>query len=76
MIEDFREVKDHVVLFVMPENPLLLEGFLCDAVDMDHAEAQAEEYYPGCTVVWVQEGSDWENAQANYWAGYVTRGHR
>jgi hypothetical protein len=69
-------LKDHVVLFIMPDAPLALEGFLCSAEDSEHAEEQAEDAYPGCDVVWIQEGTDWQDAQANYWAGYVTRGHR
>jgi hypothetical protein len=60
-------VKDHVVLFILPDNPLVLEGFLCDAEDSDHAEEQAEDAYPNCKVVWVEEGNDPYAAMDRYW---------
>ncbi len=59
--------KDHVVLVIMPDNPLVVEGFLCDATDDMDAEQQAELHYPNCSVVWVEEGTDWQGAQERYW---------
>ena len=58
---------DYVVLFIMPDNPLVLEGFICSADDAFHAEEQAEGAYPGCEVVWVEEGDDWYAAMDRYW---------
>ena len=69
-----KRLRDHVVLFIMPENPLVLEGFLCDAEDADHAEEQALDAYPQLTsanVVWIEEGTDWGKAQDNYYAAYL-----
>jgi hypothetical protein len=60
-------VMDHVVLFIMPDNPLVLEGFICNAEDDLIAEEQAEDVYPGCEVVWVEEGDDWYGAMDRYW---------
>jgi hypothetical protein len=30
------------------------------ADNAEHAEEQAENAYPGCTVLWVNEGEDYE----------------
>jgi hypothetical protein len=69
-------LKEYVVLFVDRRNPDVLEVFLCEAEDGNHAEEQGMDAYPNADIVWVQKGSDWQDAQANYWVGYVTRGHR
>jgi len=63
-----KQLRDHVVLFIMAENPLVVEGFLCSAEDPDHAEEQAEDAYPNCNVVWVEEGNDPYAALDDYWA--------
>ena len=60
-------LKDFVVLFIMPDTPLVLEGFLCDAEDTAHAEEQAEDAYPGCDIVWIEEGNDAYGAMDRYW---------
>ena len=59
-------LKDYVVLFVLRDNPLMVEGFLCSAEDIDHAEEQALDAYPDCDVVWIEEGTDWQKAHDNY----------
>jgi hypothetical protein len=30
------------------------------ADDVEHAEEQAENAYPGCTILWVNEGENYE----------------
>jgi len=60
-------LKDYVVLFILRDNPLMVEGFLCSAEDSDHAEEQALDAYPDCDVVWIEEGTDWRGAQERYW---------
>ena len=65
-------IKDYVVLFIDPDEPFVLEGFLCEADDADHAEEQAVDAYPRCDVVWVEEGNDWRGAQERYWDTHLT----
>jgi len=60
------ELKDYVVLFIDPIDPDMVEGFLCEAEDEQHAEEQAMDAYPDCEVVWIEEGDDWGKAQDNY----------
>lgn len=67
-------LKEYVVLFIDPVDPLTVEGFLCEAEDADHAEEQALDAYPQLTstnVVWIEEGTDWGKAQDNYYAAYL-----
>ena len=59
-------LKEYVVLFVDRRTPDILEGFLCEAEDGQHAEEQAIDAYPDCDVVWIEEGTDWQKAQDNY----------
>jgi hypothetical protein len=65
-------LKDYVVLFVDPNDPLTVEGFLCEAEDADHAEEQAVDAYPDCDVVWIEEGDDWGKVQDNYFEYLLT----
>ena len=65
-------LKDYVVLFILKDNPLMVEGFLCSAEDSDHAEEQAMDAYPDCEVVWIEEGTNWEKAHDNYLEAYLT----
>jgi len=60
-------LKDYVVLYILADNPIAVEGFLCSAEDIDHAEEQALDAYPGCDIVWIEEGTDWRGAQDRYW---------
>jgi hypothetical protein len=45
-------------------NPL---GFRCEAENMDHADEQCENAYPGCDIVWAVETDDYEDALDNYY---------
>lgn len=60
-------LKSYVVLFVEPEYPLEVFGFVCDAEDEDHAEEQALDAYPDANVVWVEEGTETAIAFEHYW---------
>lgn len=60
-------LKDYVALYVNRNTPLVLETFLCQAEDSDHAEEQCLDAYPNADAVWIEEGTDWEGAQNRYW---------
>jgi len=45
-------LKEYVVLFVDPVDPVMVEGFLCEAEDQMHASEQATDAYPEYQVVW------------------------
>jgi len=60
-----------VVLFIPadcphPVNPPL--AHICLATDYDDAEAQCQSVFPGCSVVWVYEGSNPDSALVDYWS--------
>ena len=59
-------LKEYVVLFVDRRTPGILEGFLCEAEDGQHAEEQGMDAYPNADIVWVEEGNDWQWAQQQY----------
>lgn len=45
----------YTVIFTSP-GCVQWEFFNCSADDPDHAEEQCENAYPGCSVLWVNEG--------------------
>ena len=49
-----------------PGDPPL--AFTCDADDMEHAEEQCANAYPGCAIAWGFEGRDVNAAFADYWS--------
>jgi hypothetical protein len=65
-------LKEYVVLFVDPVDPVMVEGFLCEAEDQMHVSEQATDAYPEYQVVWIEEGTDWAKAQENYLAYHLT----
>jgi hypothetical protein len=51
-------LKDYVVLYINHNTPLVLETFLCQAEDIDHAEEQCLDAYPNADAVWIEEGTE------------------
>ena len=65
-------LKEYVVLFVDRRTPDILEGFLCEAEDGQHAEEKGMDAYPNADIVWVEEGNDWQWAQQKYLGTHLT----
>lgn len=42
-------------------------AFCCWAEDVDHAESQCENAYPGCSIAWVVDTKDVAAAFDSYW---------
>lgn len=44
------------VIYTKADEPIGWQFFQCQADDADHAEEQCINAYPGCAVLWVNEG--------------------
>lgn len=70
-------MQNYVVLYrvesgMLPADPPF--GFQCDADDVDHAEEQCENAYPGCDIVWVwvgEKGVGIDPALQEYWGNVL-----
>ncbi len=45
-------------------------AFTCAADDVEHAEEQCLNAYPGCHIVWAAQGCDVAAAFAEYWEDF------
>lgn len=61
-----------VVLYVIIDEGILPQAFLCQAEDADHAEEQCMDAYPDADVVWVYEGESPQSAYLEYWEEAAT----
>jgi len=57
-------MKPYIVLYV--ENYQVL-AFDCQADDADHAEEQCLNAYPDCSIVWVVQTGNVQEAYNDYW---------
>lgn len=55
-----------VVIYFESHAPLYPMFFTCEAEDVDHAEEQYENAYPGSTATWIVQTDDLNEAYDDY----------
>jgi hypothetical protein len=64
-------LESYILLYVDPELPAYAQFFKCEAENMEHAEEQLLDAYPGVDIVWGECSSDEKQVLFNYYGEEV-----